>query len=79
MGEAMEDDPAYQKRVGFVKTSMSMNSIPKGTIIVWGRGQCGYSSGFGHIEIAPSAPVQTSAAGIRKTCGSARLFMPTKL
>jgi uncharacterized protein YraI len=84
LGEAMAADSAYTRRVGFQNVNVSMSNVPKGTIIVWDRGQCGYSSKWGHIEIAVDSSSRTACSdfcgSIKKSCGKAKyLYMPTNL
>ena len=65
------------------KSRHSPSSIKKGSIIVWRRGQCGYHSTYGHIEIAvddtSSRACSDFCGSIRKTCGNPYVYYPTTL
>lgn len=83
ISEYMAKNPGYDARVGFRQIDVSPNAIPKGSVIGWRRGQCGYNAKYGHIEI--SVDDQSSRAcsdfcgSIAKTCGRPYVFMPTAI
>jgi hypothetical protein len=83
ISEHMASSPAYDAKVGFRQIDVSPNDIPKGSIIGWRRGQCGYNSKYGHIEIAvdnsSSRACSDYCGSIKKTCGRPYVFMPTAL
>jgi uncharacterized protein YraI len=83
IGEYMNANPSYGARVGFKRGDTSPSSIRKGSIIVWRRGQCGYHSTYGHIEIAvddsSSRACSDFCGSIRKTCGNPYVYYPTTL
>ena len=79
----MANNRSYTASVGFKQLSDRTSDIPKGSIIGWRRGQCGYSSSYGHIEIAvdgsSSRACSDFCSSIKKTCGAPRVFMPIEL
>ena len=83
ISEYMSANVSYDKKVGFRQINVSPNSIPKGSIIGWRRGQCGYSSKYGHIEISVDSTSTRACSdfcgSIKKTCGSPYVFMPTTI
>ncbi len=63
---------------GYQQQDRSIDDLPRGTIITWRPGQCGYHSQYGHIEIVIS---QTRACSdycgtIKQGCGSPGIFVP---
>lgn len=83
ISEYMASSQAYDARVGFRQIDVSPSDIPKGSIIGWRRGQCGYNAKYGHIEIAvdgsSSRACSDFCGSIKKTCGRPYVFMPTAL
>lgn len=83
ISEYMASNTSYDAKVGFKQISVSPYHVPKGSIIGWRRGQCGYSSKYGHIEISVDASSSRACSDfcgtIKKTCGSPYVFMPTTL
>jgi hypothetical protein len=83
ISEYMASNAGYDAKVGFKSISVSPNDIPKGSIIGWRRGQCGYSSKYGHIEISVDSSSSRACSDfcgyIKKSCGSPYVFMPTTL
>jgi hypothetical protein len=83
ISEYMASSPSYCSKVGFRRISVGPSSIPKGSIIGWRRGQCGYNSKYGHIEISVDSTSTRACSdycgSIKKTCGSPYVFMPTVL
>jgi len=60
------------------RTSTPASSAPRGSVIVWPRGVCGYSSAHGHIEIAQGDGTACSDfCGVIAGC-TAQVFMPVK-
>jgi hypothetical protein len=68
---------------GLAKTSASLDSLPKGAIVVWPRGDCGYSKVHGHIEVVVD---DASSRACSDFCGELRMdcskppdvFIPVK-
>jgi uncharacterized protein YraI len=83
ISEYMAANTAYDAKVGFKRIGVSANDVPKGSIIGWRRGQCGYHSKYGHIEIAVDSSSSRACSdycgSIKKTCGAPYVFMPTTL
>lgn len=83
ISEYMAANPGYDAKVGFKRVGVGPNNIPKGSIIGWRRGQCGYNAKYGHIEISvdnSSTRACSDFCGyIKKSCGSPYVFMPTQL
>lgn len=79
----MANNPSYTQSVGFQQLSGRTTGIPKGSIVGWRRGQCGYSASYGHIEIAvdttSSRACSDFCGNIKKTCGAPRVFQPIDL
>jgi hypothetical protein len=55
-----------------------MNDLPLGSVIVWGRGVCGYSPQHGHIEIvvAKDRACSDFCGRIKRGCGTPDVFVP---
>lgn len=83
ISEYMAANPGYDAKVGFRHISASASDVPKGSIIGWRRGQCGYNSKYGHIEISVDSTSSRACSdfcgSIKKTCGAPYVFMPTTL
>lgn len=83
LAEYMASNPGYTAKVGFRRVDVSPNDIPKGSVVGWRRGQCGYSSKYGHIEISvddSSTRACSDFCGrMPKTCGRPYVFMTTTL
>jgi len=79
----MANNPTYTRSVGFQQLSGRTTGIPKGSIVGWRRGQCGYNATYGHIEIAvdttSSRACSDFCGNIKKTCGAPRVFQPIAL
>ncbi len=79
----MANNPSYTRSVGFQQLSGRTTGIPKGSIVGWRRGQCGYNATYGHIEIAvdttSSRACSDFCGNIKKTCGAPRVFQPIAL
>jgi hypothetical protein len=60
---------------------VNLNDLPKGAIIVWPRGMCGYNKTHGHIEIViddkSTRACSDFCGSIKKTCGTPDVFVPT--
>lgn len=83
ISEYMAANPGYDAKVGFKRINVSASNIPKGSIIGWRRGQCGYNAKYGHIEISVDSSSSRACSdycgSIKKTCGAPYVFMPTQL
>ena len=83
ISEYMNANPGYDAKVGFQRINVSASDIPKGSIIGWRRGQCGYNAKYGHIEISVDSTSTRACSdfcgSIKKTCGAPYVFMPTSL
>jgi hypothetical protein len=83
ISEYMAANTSYDSKVGFRQVNVTANNVPKGSIIGWRRGQCGYSSKYGHIEISVDSSSSRACSdfcgSIKKTCGAPYVFMPTTL
>jgi hypothetical protein len=79
-GDWANAHPDGLSKMGFEKITPSLDQIPKGAIVVWPRGQCGYSAQYGHIEIViddnSSRACSDFCGHIKKTCGSPQIFAP---
>lgn len=83
ISEYMAANPGYDDKVGFKRVFVNANDIPKGSIIGWRRGQCGYNSKYGHIEISVDSTSTRACSDfcgyIKQSCGAPYVFMPTTL
>lgn len=63
---------------GFEKQSRGIDDIPRGSIIAWRPGQCGYHSVYGHIEIVVGGGRACSdfCGTIKRGCGSPNIYVP---
>lgn len=65
---------------GYVRENLDVDHLPKGAIIGWRAGQCGYHSQYGHIEIvaddASSRACSDYCGAVKKNCGSPFVFIP---
>lgn len=65
---------------GYVRENLDVNNLPKGAIIGWRGGQCGYDSQYGHIEIvaddASSRACSDYCGAVKKNCGAPFVFIP---
>jgi hypothetical protein len=79
-GEWGDANPDQLQAMGFQKITPSLDEIPKGSILVWAQGQCGYSAEYGHIEIVidddSSRACSDFCGHIKKDCGSPDIFAP---
>lgn len=68
---------------GYVRENLDVNSIPKGAIIGWRAGQCGYHAQYGHIEVVAddksSKACSDYCGSIKKTCGAPYVYIPIEL
>lgn len=82
-GEWANAHPADLAKIGFRRvTGLGARGIPRGSIIVWQRGQCGYSKTWGHIEIVvdtASTRACSDYCGTVKTCAEPWTYVPVKL
>ena len=76
-GEWVINNPSTAKaRLRLVRTNTPAASAPRGSVIVWPRGVCGYNYTHGHIEIAQGNGTACSDfCGTIKSC-TAQVFMP---
>jgi hypothetical protein len=79
-GEWADAHPDELSQMGFQKITPDLDQIPKGSILVWDRGQCGYSADYGHIEIVvdddSSKACSDFCGHIKKDCGSPGIYAP---
>jgi hypothetical protein len=72
--------PGELARRGFEKQNIDINRIPRGSIIAWRPGQCGYHSQYGHIEIVvddgSSRACSDYCGSIKKSCGAPAIYVP---
>lgn len=78
-------NPDALRRLGFKEVKLKLGEAPpKGAIIVWGRGECGYSKGHGHIEVVSTDDGSRACSdfcGRVKTarkCGIPDVFIPVR-
>ncbi|MDB5218950.1 MAG: hypothetical protein JWO86_6877 [Myxococcaceae bacterium] len=73
-------NPGELARRGFEKQTPDVNHIPRGSIITWRPGQCGYHAQYGHIEIVSDAASTRACSdycgNIKKTCGAPGIYVP---
>lgn len=76
-------NPDVLAKRGYVRQDRDMNDLPKGTILGWRAGQCGYHSQYGHIEIVvddnSSRACSDYCGTIYKTCGKPYIYVPVEL
>ncbi len=78
-GEWVINNPTTARtKLHLVRTHVPAASAPRGSVIVWPRGVCGYSSAHGHIEISLG-----NGTACSDFCGgiagcTAQVFMPVK-
>ncbi len=77
-------NPEALRRLGFAEVKLKLGEAPpKGAIIVWGRGECGYSKSHGHIEVVidDGGRACSDFCGRVKTarkCGTPDVFIPVR-
>lgn len=75
------NNPSDLASLGFKEVTLGKDERPpKGSIIVWARGQCGFSAAHGHIEVVVDDGGRACSdfcGKIRTTCGSPTVFIPT--
>lgn len=78
-------NPEALRKLGFKEVTVSRGEAPpKGAIIVWGRGECGYSKSHGHIEVVSNDAGTRACSdfcGNLKTarkCGIPDVFVPIR-
>jgi hypothetical protein len=73
-------NPGELARRGFEKQTPDVNHIPRGSIITWRPGQCGYHAQYGHIEIVADGASTRACSdfcdSIRKNCGAPGIYVP---
>ena len=55
---------------------LDLKSLPAGCILVYGRGQAGYSSKYGHVEITTGTGQAVSDGITNNIRPGARVFVP---
>lgn len=73
-------NPNELARRGFEKQNLDIHRIPRGSIITWRPGQCGYHGIYGHVEIvtdeSSSRACSDYCGSIRKNCGAPGIYVP---
>lgn len=76
------ENPKELAAAGLAKIDIGNGAPPKGAILVWGRGVCGYSQKHGHIEIVEnddgSRACSDFCGRVRHGCGKPTVFIPIK-
>ncbi len=76
------NNPSSLASLGFKEATLGPGERPpKGSILVWGRGQCGYSAKHGHIEIVVDDGGRACSdfcGKIAQGCGSPTVFIPAQ-
>jgi hypothetical protein len=72
--------PGELARRGFEMQTPDVDHIPRGSIITWRPGQCGFHKQFGHVEIvadgASTRACSDFCGNIKKTCGAPGIYVP---
>jgi len=72
--------PSSLASMGLQKVDVALDDLPKGAILVWPRGMCGYSQRHGHIEVvvddASSRACSDFCGRIKKGCGTPDVYVP---
>ena len=82
LANSMKGDSAYLSRVGFAtKSNLTTRTAPKGSIIGWRPGQCGYNRTWGHIEVISNDDHKACSdfCATVKTCTAGAIFQPLSL
>ena len=73
--------PSALAKMGLRKVSVGLDALPKGAVIVWRPGQCGYNATHGHIEVVvddnSSRACSDFCGNIKKNCGAPDVFVPS--
>lgn len=74
------NNPNDLARLGFKEVKLGSDERPpKGSVIVWARGQCGFSARHGHIEVVVDDGGRACSdfcGTIRSGCGTPSVFIP---
>ncbi len=74
------NNPNDLASLGFKEVTLGKDELaPKGAIIVWARGQCGYSAVHGHIEVVVDDGARACSdfcGKIPTDCGAPSVFIP---
>ncbi|MDF2692598.1 MAG: hypothetical protein K0S65_981 [Labilithrix sp.] len=72
--------PSALAEMGLTKVTASLDALPKGALIVWPRGMCGYNKTHGHIEVVvdnnSSRACSDFCGRIKKGCGTPDIYVP---
>jgi hypothetical protein len=76
-------NPAELRKRGYERQQRSVNDLPKGSIIGWRAGQCGYHAQYGHIEVVvddnSSRACSDYCGSVKKNCGDPYVYVPIEL
>lgn len=76
-------NPGELLKRGYQRQERSVNDLPKGSIIGWRAGQCGYHPQYGHIEIVvddtSSRACSDFCGSVKKNCGNPFVYVPVEL
>lgn len=74
-------NPSGLKKMGLVpRNDLSLDALPKGAIMVWKQGQCGFSKQYGHIEVVVDDNSTKACSdfcwSFKKNCGKPDIYIP---
>ncbi|HVH41664.1 MAG TPA: SH3 domain-containing protein [Labilithrix sp.] len=76
-------NPGELLKRGYVRQDRDLDNLPKGSILGWRAGQCGYHSQYGHIEIVvddnSSRACSDYCGNVYKHCGKPFVYVPVEL
>jgi hypothetical protein len=74
-------NPNELAKMGLKKVRLELDELPKGAVIAWPRGMCGYNKTHGHIEVvvddASSRACSDYCGRIKKGCGTPDIYVPS--